>query len=101
MSPPSPHKRKGLVVPVGSVPGAWGGMLNKGWGMDMEAGMPTFTPTPPAAPAPMLGITRPMGAIPAMGTMVMGCVGSCVGTEERDTGSAMLLKPAGMGLTRI
>lgn len=66
-----PHKRKGLVVPVGCVP-AWGGMLIRGWGMDTEAGIPTFVPTPPTAPIPIPGITRPMGAIPARGTMLMG-----------------------------
>lgn len=67
-----PHKRKGLVVPAGCVP-AWGGILISGWGMDMEAGIPALIPAfAPAAPTPIPGITRPMGAIPARGTMVMG-----------------------------
>lgn len=63
------------MVPAGCVP-AWGGMLISGWGMDMEAGIPAvipvLVPTPPTAPTPIPGITRPMGAIPARGTMVMG-----------------------------
>ena len=92
----SPHKRKGLVVPVGCVP-AWGGMLIRGWGMDMGAGIPALMPTPPAGPTPIPGITRPIGAIPATGTMVMGCAGR----EERAMGSATAPKPEGMGLTRI
>lgn len=58
-----PHKRKGLVVPVGCVP-AWGGMLIRGWGMDI--------PTPPIVPTPIPGIVRAMGVMPARGTMVMG-----------------------------
>lgn len=58
-----PHKRKGLVAPAGCVP-AWGGMLIRGWGRDI--------PTPPTAPIPIPGIERVMGAMPAMGTMVMG-----------------------------
>lgn len=73
--PPPPHKRNGLVVPAGCDP-AWGGMLIRGCGMDMEAGIPAlipaFAPTPPPAPTPIPGIMRPMGAIPARGTMVMG-----------------------------
>lgn len=71
MSSPS-HKRKGLVVPVGCVP-AWGGMLIRGWGMDMEAGVPALIPVfAPKPPTPIPGTTRPMGAIPARGTMAMG-----------------------------
>lgn len=92
------HKRKGLVVPVGCVP-AWGCMLIRGCGMDMEAGIPALipacAPTPPTAPTPIPGITWPMGAIPARGTM------GCAGMEERATGSGMLPKLAGMGLIRI
>lgn len=64
--------------------------------MDMEAGMPALVPTPTPAPTPMPGITRPTGAIPARGTMV-----GWAGTAERLMGSAMLLKPEGMGLIRI
>lgn len=84
-----PHKRKGLVVPAGCDP-AWGGMLIRGWGMDMEAGIPAFIPTPPT---PIPGVAR---AMPARGTMVMGWADP----EEMDMGSTMP-KPEGMGLTRI
>lgn len=66
--------------------------LMRGWGMDMEAGMPRGTP--------MAGIIRPMGAIPPRGTKLTGWGGR----EERGRGSAMvgmLPKPVGMGLTRI
>lgn len=69
--------------------------------MDMEDGIPAFipvvAPTPPMAPAPIPGMVWPMGAIPARGTMVMGCAGM----ELRLMGSGMLPKPAGMGLIRI
>lgn len=69
--------------------------------MDMEAGIPAFipvlAPTPPMAPTPIPGMVWPMGAIPARGTMVMGCAGM----ELRLMGSGMLPKPAGMGLIRI
>lgn len=73
-------------------------MLIRGWGMDIEAGIPALIPAlAPTEPTPIPGMTRPMGAIPARGTMVMGWAG----TEVRDMGSAMAPKPAGMGLTRI
>lgn len=86
------HKRKGLVGPAGCVP-AWGGMLIRGWGMDMEAGIPAFIP----ALAPIPGMECTTGAIPAIGTMVMGWAG----TEASDMGSTMVPKPEGIGLTRI
>lgn len=63
--------------------------------MDMEAGIPAFIPV--LAPTPIPGMVWPMGAIPARGTMVMGCAGM----ELRLMGSGMLPKPAGMGLIRI
>lgn len=47
-------------------------MLIRGWGMDMEAEIPALVPTPPTVPTPIPGIERPIGAIPARGTMVMG-----------------------------
>lgn len=51
-------------------------------------------PPTPAAPNP--GIPWPIGAIPARGTMV-----GWVGMVDRGSGSTMLPKPEGMGLTRI
>lgn len=87
----TPHKRKGLVVPAGCAP-AWEGMLIRGWGMDMDEGIPAVAP--PTAPAATPG---PMGAIPARGTMVTGWPG----TEGKDAGSAMAPKPDGIGLIRI
>lgn len=88
----SPHKRKGLVVPAACAP-AWGGMLIRGCGMD---GIPALAPIPPTVPTAMPGAMRPMGAIPARGTMATGCAG----IEESAVGS-MTAKPEGMGLTRI
>lgn len=93
----SPHKRKGLVVPVGCVP-AWGGMLIRGWGMDIEAGMPALMPIvvpPPTGPIP--GTTRPIGVMPGSGTTAMGCAGM----EDKDMGSAIAPNPEGIGLSLI
>lgn len=84
------------MVPVGCVP-AWEGMLIRGCGIDMEAGMPALMPTvvpPPTGPTPIPGTARPIGAIPGSGTTVMGCAG----IEDRVIGSP---KPEGMGLRRI
>ena len=76
--PPWPAGPEGCMTP-----------LMRGWGRDMEAGMP------------IAGIMAPMGASGAMGTMVTG---PTEGIEERGMGSALRWdrppKP-GMGLTRI